>query len=264
MKSIKDVMKDSFMFKEYGEKQCDKCGNIYKLYETKRGILGACKVCADREFLQSLNLPKHDDLKQIKENGFINRFEHVSSDLETATINNYQPKHESQLQAKQFCISYIKGFDGSQSIVFSGEPGLGKSHLSYAIAKAIRGKDRKVLFIKVTDLLDQIKRTYSYDSSISDDQIFNMLNDLDLLVLDDLGSEYVKVNEHGHESWASDILFKIFDMRTSKSTICTTNYSSSELSEKYGNNGPRIVSRMMNKAKSLRLHGEDWRLKNNV
>jgi DNA replication protein DnaC len=144
-------------------------------------------------------------------------------------------------------------------LTLAGSPGLGKSHLAYAIAKAIRAKGFKVLFIKSTELLDHIKSTYNEHSAISEERIFQMVDELDLLVLDDLGSEYVKANENGHESWASDVLYKVFDMRLNKSTICTTNYSESELEKKYGNNGPRIIDRMMYRATGIRLEGESYR-----
>src|SRR5699024_5379638 len=84
---------------------------------------------------------------------------------------------------------------------------------------------------------------------------------LDLLVLDDIGSEYVKANEYGHESWASDVLYKIFDMRLNKSIICSTNYSESMLTKKYGNNGQRIIDRMMDLYTAIRLEGERYRKK---
>lgn len=90
-----------------------------------------------------------------------------------------------------------------------------------------------------------------------------MIDELDLLVLDDIGSEYVKANEYGHESWASDVLYKIFDMRLNKSVICSTNYSEKMLIEKYGNHGNRIIDRMMDLAKAIRLEGESYRRKTN-
>src|SRR5699024_11603158 len=113
--------------------------------------------------------------------------------------------------------------------------------------------------IKVTDLFDYIKNAYKPDSKINELQIFNMINRLDLLVLDDIGSEYVKENEYGHESWASDVMYKIFDMRLNKSIICSTNYSESMLKEKYRNNGYRIIDRMMDLYTAIRLEGEGYR-----
>ncbi|WP_337969726.1 ATP-binding protein [Virgibacillus salexigens] len=263
MKSFKDIAGEAFPFKEAGEKECERCGTVFKLYDTPRGIMGACKPCTDEQFKKNLNLPSRDDYIKNKDLNFILSFERVTSDLRSVSVNSYKPdsRYDSQLKAKQAAIKFVKEFDGKSSLAFSGSPGLGKSHLAYAIAKAIRDKKKKVLYVKVTDLFDHIKNTYSNHSSITEEQIFKMINELDLLVLDDIGSEYVKANEMGHESWASDVLYKVFDMRLEKATVCTTNYSESELNKKYGNNGPRIIDRMMDMATAVRLEGESYRRK---
>src|SRR5699024_383109 len=139
--------------------------------------------------------------------------------------------------------------------------GLGKSHLSFAITKVLRQKGYKTLYIKVTDLFDYIKNTYKPDSKINELQIFNMINRLDSLVLDDIGSEYVKANEYGHESWAADVLYKIFALRLNKCIICSSTYSQSTITEKYGNNGQRSSDRMMELSTAIRLQGESYRKK---
>src|SRR5699024_771263 len=102
---------------------------------------------------------------------------------------------------------------------------------------------------------------YKPDSKINELQIFNMVNRLALLVLDDIGSEYVRAIDYGHESWASDVLYNIFDMRLNKSIIWSTNYSESILTEQYGNNGQRLIDRMMGLSTAIRLEGERYRRK---
>src|SRR5690625_5555521 len=194
--------------------------------------------------------------------GFILKFERITNDLVDATVNGYKTdnKYPSQEKARQAAIDFIEGYNGTQSLVLSGVPGIGKSHLSYAINKAIRSKGYKTLFIKSTDLLDAIKETYNYHSNVTQDQIFKMINGLDLLVLDDLGGEYEKKdpNNQENETWASDVLYKVIDMRLGKSLITTTNYGESELIAKYGQvQGSRIVSRMMENATPIRVEGED-------
>ncbi|WP_096269479.1 ATP-binding protein [Paucisalibacillus globulus] len=261
MKAFGELVKESFPVEEAGEKTCEECGDSYKLYKTPRGVLGTCKTCSNREVLKKFNIPTPEEYRKGKELHFIASFERVPHDLKAATVNSYQPNNDSQIKAKQAAIQYVKEFDGYKSMTLAGTPGLGKSHLAYAISKAIKDKKQKSLFIKVTDLFDHIKSTYSHHSNITEEQIFTMINNLDLLVLDDIGSEYVKSNDTGHETWASDVLYKIFDMRLTKATVCTTNYSESELIKKYGNNGPRIMSRMMNNAVGIRLEGEDHRRK---
>lgn len=255
------ALKSFIPFKEVGEKQCGECGTVYKLYETPRGVMGACKPCEDRKFKETMNLPTKEEYQKQKEQNFILSFERVSSDLKKETVNSYKPGHPTQIEAKNVSVEFVKGFDGKRSLALSGTPGLGKSHLAWAINKAIRQQGYKTLFVKSTDLLDHIRGTYREHSSVTDEQIFKMIADLDLLVLDDIGSEYVKGNDYGHESWASDVLYKVVDLRLDKSIVCTTNYFESELTAKYGNNGPRIIDRMMDGAKGIRLEGESYRRK---
>src|SRR5690625_4010383 len=254
MQSLKDFLQQEAV----GEETCAHCGNTYKLFNTPHGPMGACKPCEDKKLIESLNLPTVEEYRKQKEKGFIERFERTSADLHDVTVNSYSPTHETQTKTKQMIVDFITKFDGTQSIVLAGSPGIGKSHLAYATNKAIRKMGYKTLFIKSTELLDAIKRTYDYKSDISDEQIFRVIDKLDLLILDDLGGEYEKKNEG--ETWASDILFKVVDMRLGKSLITTTNYNESGLIKKYGQvQGNRIVSRVMENAKSLRVEGKDQR-----
>jgi len=261
MESISSILETSFPFKKFDKTECEDCGRIYTLYKTSRGVAGACKHCLNQQLLNELNVPTKEEREERRERKFIASFERVTDDLNRATIESYLPKENSQMKAKEVAIQYVASFDSIQSLLFSGDCGLGKSHLSFSITKALRQKGYKTLYIKVTDLFDHIKNTYKPESKIDDLQIFNMINRLDLLVLDDIGSEYVKAKEYGHESWASDVLYKIFDMRLNKSIICSTNYSETMLTEKYGNNGQRIIDRMMDLSTAIRLEGESYRRK---
>lgn len=262
MQSIKEFIKS----KRVGTESCSNCGREYILFATPYGNMGACKPCEDKKFIESLNLPTPEEYEQQKEMGFILKFERITNDLVDATVNSYKvdKKYPSQDKAKQAAVDFITQYDGTQSLVLSGVPGIGKSHLSYAINKAIRSKGYKTLFIKSTDLLDAIKETYNYHSTVTQDQIFKMINDLDLLVLDDLGGEYEKKdpNNQENETWASDVLYKVVDMRLGKSLITTTNYSESGIVDKYGQvQGNRILSRIMENATGIRVEGADLRRK---
>src|SRR5699024_3097913 len=200
MESISSILETSFPFKKYDEIECENCGRIYTLYETSRGVVGACKHCVDQELLNELNVPSKEEREKRKERKFIAAFERVTDDLSRATIESYEPTEKSQIKAKKIATQYVASFDGIHSLLFSGNCGLGKSHLSFSITKALRQKGYKRLYIKVTYLFDYIKNAFKQESKINELQIFNMINRLDLLVLDDIGSEYVKANEYGHES----------------------------------------------------------------
>lgn len=264
MQTVGETIKELMDSKQVGTEKCSDCGREYKLFTTPHGDMGACKPCEDKKFHESLNLPTSEEYQKQKEMSFARRFERITNDLQDATVNNYKvdPSYPSQEKAKKSAIEFITQYDRTQSLVLAGVPGIGKSHLSYAIHKAIRKKGYKTLFIKSTDLLDAIKATYDYHSKTTQEQIFKMIDELDLLVLDDLGGEYEKKNEDGEETWASDVLYKVVDMRLGKSLITTTNYSEGQIVKKYGEvQGNRILSRMMDNATPIRIEGEDKRRK---
>ncbi|GAA0472841.1 ATP-binding protein [Alkalibacillus silvisoli] len=256
------VMEQAMPIREVGDKKCESCGHVFKLYETSRGVLGACKPCSDRKVLENLHLPSFEAHRRAREMERILQYEQVSDDLKEATVNDYKPHNGSQQDAKQKTVHFIRGFEQnkSQSLVLSGEPGLGKSHLAYAITKAIRDQEYTALFIKTKQLFDYVKQAYEPNSNISEQKLYRMLRDLDLLVLDDIGSEYTKNADNDFESWGSSIIEKVLDDRLGKANVYTTNYSSSDLKAKYGMSGTRIFSRMGEQAWSVRLQGEDQRL----
>src|SRR5699024_1273826 len=148
MESISSILETSFPFKKYDEAECENCGRIYTLYETSRGAVGACKHCVNQQLLNELNVPTKEEREKRKERKFIAAFEHVTDDLSSATIESYEPKEKSQTRAKKIATQYVASFDGIQSLLFSGDCGLGKSHLSFAITKALRQKGYKTLYIK--------------------------------------------------------------------------------------------------------------------
>lgn len=268
MKSIKDII-PKFM-KEKGfdisDKQvCEVCNHKTKIVISDGTSESThCRTCENQQLIKDLKLPTKEEYRQKKEMGYILNFERVTADLKDVTVNSYKHDEEypSQEEAKQSSVDFIVKYTGKESLVLSGVSGIGKSHLSYAINKAIRNKGYKTLFIKTTDLLDAIKETYGYHSQTSQEQIFKMIDQLDLLVLDDLGGEYEKKNDASNETWASDVLYKVVDMRLGKSLIVTTNYPESELIKKYGQvQGERIVSRMMENATAIRVEGADKRRK---
>jgi len=266
LQSVKDAMQEFIDPKgiEFVKREdCTVCnyGKVITI-RVDGELKSQCKYCEDRKLAKKLQLPTKEEYREQKKIGFSLNFERITDDLKDATVNSYKTddKYPTQKKAKQAAIEFITQYDGSQSLVLSGVPGIGKSHLSYAINKAIRHKGYKSLFIKSTDLLDAVKGTYNPHSNVTQDQIFKMIDGLDLLVLDDLGGEYEKKNDNENETWASDVIYKVVDMRLGKSLITTTNYSENELINKYGQvQGGRIVSRMMDNAVPIRLEGEDLR-----
>jgi len=124
-----------------------------------------------------------------------------------------------------------------------GPVGRGKSHLAVGALKAWIELGHSGTFKLSRDLLDRIRAGYD-DGSYRD--LMRSLVDVELLVLDDLGSERHKANTD--DDWASEKIFQIIGGRYDANvrTIVTANFNLDELSKRLGN--PRVSSRIFEMA----------------
>jgi DNA replication protein DnaC len=117
-------------------------------------------------------------------------------------------------------------------LVFMGDPARGKTHLAAAIANACQARSQAAYFVVVPDLLDHLRATYSPDSRVTYDELFEAIRAAPLLVLDDLGAQ-------SSTPWAQEKLFQILNHRYNARlpTVITTNLALEEFE-------PRLSSRM--------------------
>ena len=83
-----------------------------------------------------------------------------------------------------------------------GETGVGKTHLAVAIAGQHLDKGHQVFFAFVPELLDYLRYTFTPESTITYDRLFEEIKNTPLLVLDDLGQEQ-------SSPWAREKLYQI-------------------------------------------------------
>ena len=122
-------------------------------------------------------------------------------------------------QTLQGALAYAQAFahDPDGWVVFTGDSGSGKTHLAVAIANERLRLGEEVFFAFVPDLLDHLRYTFSPDSRITYDQLFDRIKQTPLLILDDLGSQT-------SSAWASEKLYQIIVHRHNAKlpTIITT------------------------------------------
>jgi DNA replication protein DnaC len=119
-------------------------------------------------------------------------------------------------------------------LVLTGTYGCGKTHLAAAIANAQVDLNRSLpMFVVVPDLLDHLRATFSPNSQITLDRLFDQVRSTPLLVLDDLGTESAT-------PWAREKLFQLFNHRYSARlpTVITSSVSIDKIDE-------RLRSRML-------------------
>lgn len=207
-----------------------------------------CK-CADIELAkQAKERSKRLKLAKMKEK--FDYYSLLNGSLKNATLENYEPTNSDLAQAKQHIEKYIREFDGEKNLLLHGSYGTGKSHLSVAITKKIMEQGKECLFLSLPKLLTKIKDTYN-NKGVTEEELLEVIQNVDLLVLDDLGAEH-------STDWSVSKLFEILDDRSGKATIYTTNLSSKELRERFNE---RNFSRLMENTEIIIMNGKDYRRK---
>ncbi len=149
---------------------------------------------------------------------------------------NLPPEQQENLEeAYRVAFEFAKSPDGW--VVFMGETGCGKTHLAAAIVNYRYQANKSALFIVVPEFLDHLRSTFSPDSKISFDQVFEKVKTAPLLVLDDFG-------EQTTTQWVREKLYQVINYRYNSRlpTVITTRYSLEEINE---NIESSISSRLM-------------------
>jgi DNA replication protein DnaC len=136
---------------------------------------------------------------------------------------NLPPEQRQNLSAAvELCKSFAKSPDGW--LVLAGVNGCGKTHLAAAIVNYQYKMHKPALFVVVPDFLDHLRSTFSPDSRVSYDQLFETIKGAPLLVLDDFG-------EQASTPWAQEKLYQVINHRYNGRlpTVITTTYSSDEI-----------------------------------
>ena len=245
------------------EETCHGCQRKIEVYEVEviggpnKGDLIEWKKGCVCEDIQMAEKAKENRAKAItrKMQEIFESHSLISRDLEKANFENFEPKNKQQDYAKRSCMKYVQIFEreNPRNLLLYGNYGLGKSHLAKSVTDGLIEKGFSAIFISVPKLLRKIKSTYSNDSEVSEDEIINHLEQVDLLVLDDLGAEK-------QSDWTIERIFDIIDSRQGMSTIYTTNYTLNDLRAKIGE---RNFSRVVNQdTTSLEFSGKNYRLSN--
>ncbi len=148
----------------------------------------------------------------------------------------------------EFVDEWMPGINNGRGLLLSGSCGSGKTHLAVATLLEIidGGKPGRLLFSNFQDLIQEIQASFDSDDAPSKSEILRPLLDVDLLVLDELGSQKPSL-------FVQDILYYVINSRynAQRTTIFTSNYVD-DLHERVGE---RLRSRLYEMTEEIRLVG---------
>lgn len=216
-----------------------------------------CKKCSDTGYVngrlcecvkkKAIQL-NYDELnKDVKLEDYT--FRKFSLDYYSESAKNGVIPRDIMTKICGFCVKYAAEFEiNSESLLFFGQTGLGKTHLSLAIANEVIKKGYNVVYGPISKIIGNIEREHF--SGEERTTLQNVLN-CDLLIFDDLGTEFTT-------QFVASSIFDIVNSRilNKKSTIINTNLDFEELKQKYSD---RIVSRISGNYRMLQFFGEDIR-----
>ncbi|MCQ2451432.1 MAG: ATP-binding protein [Clostridia bacterium] len=238
-----------------------------KLREEKNALLIAngvlpvtfdCDVCKDtgyvggkicecvRQLASKIMLKDAGNFAPIENSTFLNFDLSYYSDKETKGTT---PKKRMS-GILEFTKKYASDFNPktSESLLFMGNTGVGKTHLSLAIFNELIKNGFNVIYKPAFNLFSDIESEH-FNKNSKDN--YDAALDCDLLIIDDLGSEFAS-------SYVLSVIYNIINSRilSGKPTIISTNLTIKEIETKYT---PRVSSRIIGNYTAKGFLGNDIR-----
>ena len=168
------------------------------------------------------------------------------SDKTDSDGNNPRRRMTSILK---LCKEYVLTFStDSKNLLFTGNAGLGKTHLTLAIVSGVIEKGYTPVYGSAENLFTAVENEkFSGEGRGNYETMLNC----DLLVIDDLGAEMAT-------TFTKSVLYNLINTRllTKKPTIINTNLSMKEIETRYS---ARISSRLIGHYDANRFLGNDIR-----
>lgn len=181
-----------------------------------------------------------------------------NSTFEEFSLEYYREDEKAYRQMEKVlaaCKRYADNFRAdSPSFLFWGGTGLGKTHLSLAIAGKAIEKGFGVVYGSAQSFAVALERErFLREQDMAEDaDVQSQLTDCDLLILDDLGTE-------ASSNYVKSAFYDIINSRMMKNkpTLISTNLTMKDLEKRYT---PRFTSRIAGYYSKVQFLGNDVRL----
>ena len=194
------------------------------------------------EAMSSLSVTRFDTMK-------LDYYPNTRDPQTGRSVRQYMAELLADLQ------DYAAAFDlDSENLMLTGNAGLGKTHAALAVAGAALDKGYDVIYISSPDFFSRVETLhFGSDPAGEKDALLETISGADLLILDDLGTEF-------NSSFVISTLYSLLNDRLGRRrpTILTTNITDGALLEKLYTE--KVASRI-SAFVPYRFLGDDIRLK---
>lgn len=244
-KQIRQLLKESHLPEDYLEIKyhCDKCND--------RGYINRKQCSCLKDLIIQIAVQDLQESTQLQLSSF-----------DTFLLSYYQKPFDDTIgcspyqqmsRVYAFCKKYAEQFyPHCLGIFMTGKTGLGKTHLSLAIARRIIDRGYTAIYTTVSEIIRRISGQYFHKGNTDNQEdLMELISHIDLLILDDLGAEF-------ESSFNTAIVYDMINSRLSanRPTIISTNLTPQELQKRYSE---RIVSRLFTQLTPLHFVGQDVR-----
>lgn len=219
-----------------------------------------CPVCNDTGYYNERMCSCHKELLKEIQRDQIRRlapldectFESFDTRYypEKAMDNGISPREKAQ-RILESCRNYAQKFNShSPNLMFMGGTGVGKTHLSLAIANVAINKGFSVIYGTSQNILSDLQNeNFGRTDNLTYEE-YDVLH-ADLLIIDDLGTEF-------SSRFSEACIYNIINTRIlqRKPTIISTNYEHDDFEREYNQ---RVLSRIAGEYSTLILEGNDIR-----
>lgn len=224
--------------------RCPKCKDT--------GFIGVNKCSCYKQKLIKLYYKNSELETTVVSNNFRN-FDLGLFSPHKISDDKYSPRKNMENILTYIHDEYLPNFSNiSTNLLFYGNPGSGKTYLSYCIAEALLNSGHLVVY-KTSDELIKNLRDIRFNNN---KDLENLLLNCDLLIIDDLGAE--QLNE-----FSITELFTILNKKilTKSKMLISTNLTLANITKQYSE---RIASRLLGEFKLCKFYSEDLRIKKNL
>lgn len=215
-----------------------------------------CPVCKDSGYTEGLkicqcvkNMVANSKYVQSSLGGGLS-----AKSFDDFSLDYYSSENGERLQMEGIlngCRRYANAFpnDSSAGLLFLGGTGLGKTHLSAAVANAVAAKGYSVIYESAQQIYDTTDAVRFNRMDISEKTKYE---NCALLIIDDLGAECI--TQYSVSSTTSLIDLRIVKGRP---TIISSNLTPAAIRKTYGE---RLYSRLLGEFRVCQFAGKDIRM----